>query len=171
MIRIGNGIDIHKLISGNGFLLGGVKIESIYSIEAHSDGDILYHAISDALLGAISYGDIGQHFPDNSDKTKDMNSEKIFLFCLEKVYEKGYKIANIDSTILLQKPKLMPHIIKIRENISNVSKLELNQISVKATTTEKLGYIGESRGIAVYSTVLIYKGQLFTNCIIYPPHR
>ena len=157
MFRIGNGIDIHKLIKGNGFLLGGFFIKSNYSIEAHSDGDILYHAISDALLGAISYRDIGYHFPDNSEKTKNMNSEKIFLFSLNEVYKRGYKIANIDSTILLQKPKLSPIIENIIENISNVSKLDKEQISIKATTTEKLGYIGENLGIMVNSTVLLVK--------------
>lgn len=157
MFRIGNGIDIHKLIAGNGFLLAGIKIESTYSIEAHSDGDILYHSMSDALLGAIAMGDIGEHFPDNSDKTKNMDSKDIFLFCLEKVHKKGYKIANIDNTILLQKPKLRPHIIKIRKNISKISNLNLEQISIKATTTENLGYVGESKGIVVYSTVLLYK--------------
>ena len=157
MFRIGNGIDIHRLIEGNGFLLGGIKIECWYSIEAHSDGDILYHAISDALLGAISMGDIGEYFPDNSKTTENMNSKDIFLFCLEEIHKKGYKIANIDNTILLQKPKLRPHITKIKENISKISGLNFEQISIKATTTEKLGYIGDNKGIAVYSTVLLYK--------------
>lgn len=157
MFRIGNGIDIHKLIEGNGFLLGGIFIESKYIIEAHSDGDILYHAMADALLGAISFGDIGEHFPDNSEKTKNMNSEDIFLFCLNKVYEQGYKISNIDSTIMLETPKLRPYIIKIRENIAKVSKLDIDQVSIKATTTEKLGYIGESKGIQVHSVCLLFK--------------
>jgi len=157
MFRIGNGIDIHELINGSGFLLGGTLIEGKYAIKAHSDGDILYHAISDALLGSISLGDIGEHFPDNSKKTENMNSEDIFLFCLNKVYEMGYKISNIDSTIMLERPKLRPHILKIRENIAQVANLELDQISIKATTTEKLGYIGQGKGIQVHSTCLIYK--------------
>ena len=157
MFRIGNGIDVHKLITGNGFLLGGIKIESNYSIEAHSDGDILYHSMSDALLGAVSMGDIGEHFPDNSDKTKNMNSENIFLFCLKEIHKKGYQIANIDNTILLQKPKLRPYIAKIKENIAKASNLNIEQISIKATTTENLGYVGENKGIMVYSTVLLYK--------------
>jgi len=160
MFRIGNGIDIHKLIKGDGFLLGGVKIDSIYTIEAHSDGDILYHAMSDALLGAISLGDIGEHFPDTIQKTKNMNSEDIFLFCLKEINKKGYKLSNIDSTIMLQSPKLRPHISKIRENIAKISALNIDQISIKATTTEKLGYIGEHKGISVYSTCLIYNNGL-----------
>ena len=160
MLRTGNGIDIHRLIEGNGFLLGGVEIEGNYSIEAHSDGDILYHAVSDALLGAVSMGDIGEHFPDNSKNTLNMNSEDIFLFCLNEIHKKGYKIANIDNTILLQKPKLRPYILKIRENMAKVSGLDTEQISVKATTTEKLGYVGESKGIMVYSTVLLYKKSI-----------
>ncbi len=160
MFRIGNGIDVHKLIynkKNNGFLLGGVFIESQYSVEAHSDGDILFHAISDALLGAISYRDIGYHFPDNSIKTKNMDSKEIFLFCLNEVYKRGYKVNNIDSTILLQKPKLSLKIDDIISNISNISNIEKDRISVKATTTEKLGYIGESLGIMVNSTTLISK--------------
>jgi len=159
MFRIGNGIDVHKLVETEkkGFLLGGVLIKSIYSIKAHSDGDILFHAISDALLGSISYRDIGYHFPDNIAKTKNIDSKHIFLFALNEVYKRGYEISNIDSTILLQKPRLSPYIEEIILNISSISNLSLDQISIKATTTEKLGYVGESRGIMVNSVVLINK--------------
>ena len=157
MFRTGNGIDFHRLIKGNGFLLGGVKIPSRFSIKAHSDGDILYHSLSDAILGALALGDIGKFFPDTSENTLNMNSEDIFLFSLEQLSKNGYKISNMDSTILLQTPKLRDYIDIIRQNISKVSGLNIEQISLKATTTEKMGFIGESKGIAVYSSVLIYK--------------
>jgi len=157
MFRIGNGIDVHKLISGQGFLLGGIKIPSLYSIDAHSDGDILYHAISDALLGSIGIGDIGKYFPDNSDRTLGMNSEDIFLFSLNEVRKRNYRVSNIDNTILLQAVKLRDFIDKIRLNIANAGDLSIDQVSIKATTTEKMGFVGENKGIVVYSTVLIHR--------------
>ncbi len=155
MIRIGNGIDVHRLIEGNGFLLGGFFIKSKYSIEAHSDGDILLHAISDAILGAISYRDIGYHFPDNMSETKNIDSKQIFKFCLNELKKRNYKINNIDNTIILEKPKISPHVDSIIESISEISFLDKEQISVKSTTCEKMGFVGKGQGIIVSSSVLI----------------
>lgn len=157
MYRIGNGIDIHKYIPGTGFLLGGVIIPGAFAIEAHSDGDILYHALADAILGALALGDIGHHFPDTDPVNSNLDSGKIIDFVNQLMINQGYQISNLDSTVMAQKPKLAPHIVAIRQSIADRLCIELNQVSVKATTTEKLGYEGRLEGLTVYATVLLKK--------------
>ncbi len=155
--RIGFGYDVHQLKDGIPFRLGGVDIDHNKGALGHSDADALVHAICDALLGAAALGDIGQHFPDNSDDFKDINS----LFLLQKtiamISELGYTIGNIDSTVCLQKPKIQPYIDDMRSALSLAMGIDKNQVSVKATTEEKLGFSGREEGIAVYAVALIVK--------------
>ena len=155
--RIGNSIDIHQLEEGIPLIIGGVTIPFQKGSKGHSDGDILFHAIVDAILGSLALGDIGKHFPSNNPQWKNASS-KIFLeHAFKLIIVKGYSIENIDATIILQEPVLSPHILHMRENIAGVLSADLNQISVKATTTDKLGFIGEGEGIAVTASVLIKK--------------
>ena len=155
--RIGNSIDIHQLEAGTPLIIGGVTIPFQKGSKGHSDGDILFHAIVDAILGSLALGDIGKHFPSNNPQWKNASS-KIFLeHAFKLIIVKGYSIENIDATIILQEPVLSPHILHMRENIAGVLSADLNQISVKATTTDKLGFIGEGEGIAVTASVLIKK--------------
>ena len=155
--RIGNGIDFHKLEvnSSRPFILGGYVISTDLSLVGHSDADILLHSISDAILGALALDDIGVYFPDTDQSLKDMNSIKIIEKVLELMRERGYKIENIDNTIVGEKPKISPHRENIRKSLQNILKIELDRISVKATTTEKMGALGRSEGIGVFSTALL----------------
>ena len=157
MYRIGQGFDLHRLVEGRALILGGVKIEHTKGLLGHSDADVLIHAIIDSLLGALCLGDIGQHFPDTDLKYKDANSVELLKNVLELVEVKGYEIVNIDSTIQAQEPKLMPHIIVIRENLAKKMNLDINQISVKAKTYEKQDSIGKGEAIAVYCNTLLKK--------------
>ena len=154
--KIGNGIDIHQLKENIPFIIGGIKIESEFGIDGHSDGDILLHAIVDALLGALAIGDIGTFYPSN-DKWKNSNSKFFLIETLEKLKKENFYISNIDSTIILQKPKINQYIPLIKQNLQQLMSLEANQISVKATTSDSLGFIGQSEGIAAMATVLICK--------------
>lgn len=156
MIRIGHGYDVHKLTEGRELILGGVKIENGgIGLLGHSDADVLLHAISDALLGALSLGDIGLHFPDNDPKYEGADSLKL-LECVAKLLsDKGYKVVNIDSTVLAQSPKLRPYIDQMRENISLALGVTPDSVSVKATTEEGLGFTGEKKGIAAHAVCLI----------------
>ena len=155
--RIGFGYDVHKLEDGIPFRLGGIDIPHSKGAKGHSDADTLVHAICDALLGAAALGDIGQHFPDNSDNYKDINS----LFLLERtirmINDLGYAISNIDSTVCLQNPKIAPYVEDMRSALSLAMGIDRNQVSVKATTEEKLGFTGREEGIAAYAVVLIVK--------------
>lgn len=153
--RIGHGHDVHALGPGEGIVLGGCEIAHHRSIIAHSDGDVLLHAICDALLGACALGDIGQHFPDTDPQFQGASSVKLLEHCDELIKAEGYRISNIDATIQCQKPKLAPHITAMRTCIADTLNIQLNQVSVKATTTEKLGFVGEERGIAVDAVVLL----------------
>ena len=155
MYRIGQGFDLHRLIEGRALILGGVKIEHTKGLLGHSDADVLIHAIIDSLLGALCLGDIGQHFPDTDLKYKDANSVELLKNVLKLIEEKGYEIVNIDSTIQAQEPKLMPHIMVIRENLAKNMNLDTNQISVKAKTYEKQDSIGKGEAIAVYCNTLL----------------
>lgn len=155
MYRIGQGFDLHRLVEGRALVLGGVKIAHTKGLLGHSDADVLIHAIIDSLLGALCLGDIGQHFPDTDLKYKDVNSVELLKKVLELIEEKGYEIVNIDSTIQAQEPKLMPHIIAIRENLAKNMNLDVNQISVKAKTYEKQDSIGKGEAIAVYCNSLL----------------
>ena len=155
--RIGNGYDTHPLLHGKSLILGGVKIPSVKGIEGHSDGDVLIHSIIDSLLGAMALNDIGTHFPSSNPKYKNISSMKLLKEVLIILTEKKYKINNIDTTILLEKPTLKIYINMMRESIANCLRINISQISIKATTNDKLGFIGKGEGISVLSTSLITK--------------
>jgi len=156
-IRVGHGIDVHKLEKKYPLILGGIKIESKKGIKAYSDGDIIIHAIIDALLGSLSLGDIGTHFPSSNPKWKNCDSGILLKNILKKVSDLKFKISNIDVTVLLQKPPINPFVDLIKNNISKLMKLNKYQISIKATTTDYLGFVGNEEGIAVTATVLVYQ--------------
>ena len=155
--RIGFGYDVHQLVSGRDFWLGGIKIPFEKGGLGHSDADVLIHVICDALLGAANLGDIGKHFPDNSDEFKNIDSKILLKRVMQLVRVNNYEIVNIDSTICLQLPKLSPHIKKMKLELSNCMKIDINDLSIKATTTETLGFIGSGAGISAYATVMINK--------------
>ena len=155
--RIGHGYDVHRLIEGRALILGGVNIPHRVGLLGHSDADVLLHAISDSLLGALALGDIGKHFPDTEEEYKDADS-LVLLACVgEMIASKGYEIGNVDATILAQEPKLAPFIPQMRLNIARALNTELDRISVKATTEEHLGFTGEEKGIAAHSVCLLLK--------------
>jgi len=155
--RIGTGYDIHRLVTGRDLVIGGIKITHEKGLLGHSDADVLVHAIIDALLGALSIDDIGTLFPDTDPKYKDADSIKLLKFVLNKVYEKGYKINNIDSNIIAQAPKMMPYIPKMKEVLANVMDIDFENISIKAKTKEKLDAVGESLAIEANAVVLLTK--------------
>ncbi len=152
--RVGNGYDVHLLSDALPFFLGGLKIEHTKGCVAHSDGDTLIHALCDALLGSLSLGDIGKHFPDTSSEFKGIDSKILLQRSYSLIKERGYKLVNADCTILLQKPKIAPYINDMRATIANILECESDRISIKATTTEGAGFVGREEGIAVYATVL-----------------
>ena len=156
-MRIGYGFDTHKLVEGRKLILGGVEIPYELGLLGHSDADVLLHAITDAILGAVALGDIGQHFPDNDPEFKDADSRKLLIHCYELVKEEGFVIGNIDATVIAERPKLMPFMDQIRKTISNDLNLEMNQVSVKATTSEKMGFIGRGEGITASAVALLIK--------------
>lgn len=156
-MRIGYGFDIHQLVEGRKLILGGLEIPFEKGLLGHSDADVLLHAITDALLGALALGDIGQHFPDTDPEHKDADSRLLLRHCYKLVKEKGYALSNLDATIVAQRPKLMPHLPKIREIIASDLEVDLDQVSVKATTSEKLGFVGREEGISATAVVLIHK--------------
>ena len=155
MIRIGQGYDVHRLVEGRKLIIGGVDIPHNVGLLGHSDADVLLHAISDAILGAAALGDIGKHFPDTDPKFKGADSLVLLSHCGKLVREKGYRINNIDATIVAQRPKMAPHIQTMRENIARALEIEINQVNVKATTEEKLGFTGTEQGISSYVAALI----------------
>lgn len=157
MLRIGNGYDVHVLTEGRKLILGGVEIPHTKGVLGHSDGDVLVHAIMDAMLGALALGDIGQHFPDTDMQYKNIDSMLLLSKVKELIYSKGYKIINLDSIIVLQKPKVKPYIEIMRKRIAEVLELEIEQVSVKATTEEKLGFTGDESGVKSYCVVLLEK--------------
>lgn len=155
--RIGHGYDVHALGEGLRLVLGGVEIPHTKGCIAHSDGDVLLHAICDALLGAAALGDIGKHFPDSSTEFKGIDSRKLLAKVVELLAENGYKVGNVDSTIAMQRPKLRPYIDSMREQIAQTIGIATDCVSVKATTTEHLGFEGEEKGVSATAVVLIYK--------------
>ena len=155
--RIGQGYDVHRLAEGETLWLGGILIPYSKGTVAHSDGDVLIHAICDAMLGALKLGDIGTHFPDTSSKFKNIDSKILLKRSYELVKEKGFEIVNIDSTISAQKPRLKPFIAEMEKTMANVLNVAIGQVSVKATTTEKLGFVGREEGVSAYAVVLISK--------------
>ena len=154
-MRIGNGYDVHALAEGLPLWLGGIRIDSPVGCIAHSDGDVAIHALCDALLGALALGDIGKHFPDTSDEFKGIDSKILLERVMELVGSKGWEVINADITIAMQRPKLAPYIIPMRECLSGIMGLPLDCVSVKATTTEKLGFVGRGEGCEVYAVVLL----------------
>ncbi len=146
--RVGTGYDVHKLVEGRDLILGGVKIPHTTGLLGHSDADVLLHAIMDALLGAAALGDIGKHFPDTDPQYKGISSMKLLEHVYVLLKEKGYQVGNVDATIIAQKPKLRPYIAQMEENIASVLHLEEDQINVKATTEEGLGFTGSLEGIS-----------------------
>ena len=154
-MRIGHGYDVHKLVEGRDLILGGVKIPHEVGLLGHSDADVLLHAVSDALLGAAGLGDIGKHFPDTDPQYKGADSLKLLQIVGEKVAEAGYRISNIDVTMIAQRPKLRPHITQMEQNIANALNLDVSRVNVKATTEERLGFTGEELGMACHAVCLL----------------
>ena len=156
-IRTGNGYDVHALAEGLPLYLGGVRIESNIGCVAHSDGDVAIHALCDALLGALAMGDIGQHFPDTSEEFRGIDSKILLSNTMDMVSGAGYVVGNADITIALQRPKLAPYILAMRGVLAGLMSVEVSDVSVKATTTEKLGFVGRSEGCEAYASVLLYE--------------
>ena len=156
-IRIGNGYDVHALAEGLPLWLGGVRIDSPIGCIAHSDGDVAIHALCDALLGALALGDIGKHFPDTSDEFKGIDSKILLRRVMDLVEADGWSVVNADVTIAMQRPKLAPYIVAMRECMASIMGCSAGQVSVKATTTEKLGFVGRSEGCEVYAVALLEK--------------
>ena len=156
-MRIGHGYDVHRFCEGTFITLGGVKIPHKFGLLAHSDGDVLLHALSDALLGAASLGDIGRHFPDTDPAFKGADSRALLRHVLGLIQAKGYVVGNVDATIVAQAPKMAPHIETMRACIAEDLQIELDQVNVKATTTEKLGFTGREEGIAVHAVALLVR--------------
>ena len=157
MIRIGQGFDVHKFEEGRPLILGGVLIPHDKGLTGHSDADVLLHTITDAALGAIGEGDIGRHFPDTDSAFKDADSAILLEKIWELVNERGYKLGNIDCTIIAEQPKMAPHIEVIQQRVAELLKADISQINIKATTTEKLGFTGRGEGIAAMATILLQK--------------
>lgn len=156
-MRIGFGFDVHQLQVGREFWLGGIKIPAQKGILGHSDADVLLHAICDAILGALALGDIGKHFPDTDQSLKNVDSKILLKKVIELITEKGYKIGNIDSTVVCQFPKIMPYAAEMQKCIASICKIETDDVSIKATTNETMGFIGREEGIVAYAVVLIVK--------------
>lgn len=154
-MRIGIGYDVHKLVENRKLILGGVEIEHEKGLLGHSDADVLLHAIMDSILGALALGDIGKHFPDTDEKYKGADSMKLLEHVYNLIKEKGYAIGNLDATIIAQAPKMAPHIQKMRENIARVLNTDINNVNVKATTEEGLGFTGNKEGISSQSICLL----------------
>ncbi len=155
MIRIGHGYDVHAFAEGRKLVLGGVEIPFAMGLLGHSDADVLLHAICDALLGAAALGDIGQHFPDSDERYRGINSLILLKNTAELLTESGYRVVNLDCTVIAQAPKLMPHIQAMRKNIADTLNINISEVSVKATTEEHLGFTGAMQGIAAHSVCLI----------------
>jgi 2-C-methyl-D-erythritol 2,4-cyclodiphosphate synthase len=155
MIRVGQGYDVHRFKEGDHIILGGVKIDYEQGLEAHSDGDVVLHALCDALLGAVALGDIGKHFPDTDPEFKGADSRLLLRHVYRIIQDKGYKLVNADMTIIAQAPKMAPHIAVMCRSIADDLNVDVDCINVKATTTEKLGFEGRKEGIAVQAIVLV----------------
>ncbi len=156
-IRVGFGFDVHRLVEGRDLWMGGIRIDHSHGLLGHSDADVLIHAICDALLGAANMRDIGYHFPDTSADTKDIDSKILLRKTVELIATKGYTVGNIDATICAERPKMNPHIPAMQKCLAGVIGTDEDNISIKATTTERLGFTGREEGISAYATVLISK--------------
>lgn len=162
MIKIGQGIDVHAFCEGDFVTLGGIQIPHTHGIKAHSDGDVILHALCDALLGALALGDIGQHFPDTDPTYKGVDSKQLLRHVDELIKAKGYTLSNADITVIAEAPKLAPHNHAMRACIADVLKVEIDCISIKATTNEKMGWIGRGEGIYASAVVLLVKSRAFS---------
>lgn len=156
-IRVGFGYDVHQLVEGRELWLGGIRIEHSLGLLGHSDADVLLHAVCDAILGAANMRDIGYHFPDTSSETLNMDSKVILRKTMELVENKGYKFGNLDATICAERPKINPHVEAMRTCMAEIMNTDLDNISIKATTTERLGFTGREEGISAYAVVLLEK--------------
>ena len=156
-LRVGMGFDVHRLVEGRDLILGGIRIEHSLGLLGHSDADVLIHAIADALLGAANLRDIGYHFPDTSSETLNMDSKVILRKTMELVENKGYKFGNLDATICAERPKINPHVEAMRTCMAEIMNTDPDNISIKATTTERLGFTGREEGISAYAVVLLEK--------------
>lgn len=155
--RIGSGVDYHQLAEGRKLFIGGVEIPHYKGAVGHSDADVLLHAICDAMLGALALGDIGTHFPDTSAEFKDIDSKILLQQSFDKIKEKGYKVVNVDSTLSLQAPKIKPYMSQMQSTIAKILELDTDAVSVKATTTETMGFVGREEGLVAHATVLLEK--------------
>lgn len=155
--RIGFGVDFHQLVTGRDFWLGGIKIEHYKGALGHSDADVLLHAICDAMLGAACLGDIGIHFPDTDNSLKNIDSKILLSKSFELIKNAGYSIVNIDASLCLQQPKIKDYIPKMQQAIAGILSVEINDVSIKATTTEKMGFVGREEGVVAYATILLEK--------------
>jgi 2-C-methyl-D-erythritol 2,4-cyclodiphosphate synthase len=158
-VRIGHGFDAHRLVEGRPFVLGGIEIPFERGPLGHSDADVLAHAISDALLGACALGDLGKHFPDTDERWKGADSMRLLAACAEMVRERGYAVGNLDATIVVQAPKLAPHLERIRASVAAVLRIETDAVSVKAKTSEGMGYTGDGTGIAAYAVACLTRSS------------
>lgn len=156
-MRIGSGFDVHAFTAGDSVMLGGVRIAHSHGLLAHSDGDVLIHALCDALLGALALGDIGVHFPPDDMRWKDADSADLLAQCMRLVRGKGFELGNADMTVVCEAPKINPHVPAMRTRLAAVMQVDIDRLSVKATTTEKLGFTGRGEGIAAQATVLLEK--------------
>ena len=156
-MRIGHGYDVHRFGPGGAVVLGGVRIEHTHGLIAHSDGDVALHALCDALLGAIAAGDIGRHFPDTDPRWKGADSRALLRHIVELMHGRGYRIGNVDATVIAQAPKLAPHVAAMRANLAADLRCAIEDVSVKATTTERLGFTGRGEGIATMASVLVVR--------------
>lgn len=157
MMRIGSGFDVHAFTEGNAVTLGGIRIAHTHGLLAHSDGDVLIHALCDALLGALALGDIGVHFPPSDAAYKNVDSTELLAQCMRMVRDKGYELANADMTLICEQPKINLHVLAMRERLASVMQVGIEQLSIKATTTEQLGFTGRGEGIAAQAVVLLNK--------------
>lgn len=155
--RIGSGIDFHQLVTGRDLWIGGVKIPHHKGALGHSDADVLLHAICDALLGALALGDIGVHFPDTSNEFKDIDSKILLRKTIEMIHSEGYKVVNIDSSLCLEAPKIKPYVPAMQQTIADIAAVTIKDVSIKATTSEKMGFVGREEGLVAYATVLLEK--------------
>ena len=159
MFRIGFGTDIHRLVAGRSLIIGGVKIESEFGSDGHSDADVLIHAITDALLGALALGDIGEHFSNTDERWRNVESSEFLMYAAGLVKSRGYDVANVDSVVDLERPKLRSHIDDMRENIASALRIDVDRVSVKAKTSERVDAVGESRAVRAQAIVLLTKSS------------
>lgn len=162
-IKVGMGYDVHRLVPDRDLWLGGIRIEHSLGLLGHSDADVLIHAICDALLGAANMRDIGYHFPDSDDRYKNIDSKKLLGMTVQLLKDGGWRIGNVDATICAQRPKLSPYIEEMKRCLASLMNISANDLSIKATTTEKLGFVGREEGIAAYAVALIER-DLSSNC-------